>query len=259
MSVTAIVIKGGTVVTADGQQRADVLVVGEQIAAVGADLEVPTGARVIDTSGAYVMPGGIDPHTHMQLPFMGTVASEDFFTGTSAAAAGGTTSIIDFVIPNPKQRILDAYRQWREWAQKSASDYSFHVAITWWDESVHADMGTLCQEHGVNSYKHFMAYKGAIMADDEILVKSFTRARELGALCTCHAENGELVVRLQQEIFEKGITGPEGHPLSRPPAVEGEAANRAIRIAEVLGVPLYLVHSSCIDSREAITAARVRG
>ncbi|MBX7190692.1 MAG: dihydropyrimidinase [Sandaracinaceae bacterium] len=254
-----IVIKGGTVVTADGESRADILVVGEHIAAVGPGLEVPAGARVIDASGAYVMPGGIDPHTHMQLPFMGTVASEDFFTGTSAAAAGGTTTIIDFVIPNPKQRILDAYKQWREWAAKSASDYSFHVAITWWDETVHADMGTLCQEHGVNSYKHFMAYKGAIMADDEILVKSFTRARELGALCTCHAENGELVVRLQQEIFDKGITGPEGHPLSRPPAVEGEAAHRAIRIAEVLGVPLYLVHNSCIDSLEAITAARVRG
>jgi dihydropyrimidinase len=255
----SIVIKGGTVVTADGETKADVLIAGETIAAVGPDLDVPTGARVIDASGAYVMPGGIDPHTHMQLPFMGTVASEDFFTGTSAAAAGGTTSIIDFVIPSPQQRILDAYRQWREWAQKSASDYSFHVAITWWDETVHADMGTLSTQHGVNSYKHFMAYKGAIMADDEILVKSFARARELGALCTCHAENGELVVRLQQEIFDRGITGPEGHPLSRPPAVEGEAAHRAIRIAEVLGVPLYLVHNSCIDSLEAITAARVRG
>jgi dihydropyrimidinase len=255
----SIVIQGGTVVTADGETRADVLIVGEKIAAVGPDLEAPAGARVIDAGGAYVMPGGIDPHTHMQLPFMGTVASEDFFTGTSAAAAGGTTSIIDFVIPSPKQRILDAYLEWREWARKSASDYSFHVAITWWDETVHADMGTLCTEHGVNSYKHFMAYKGAIMADDEILVKSFARARELGALCTCHAENGELVVRLQQEIFDRGITGPEGHPLSRPPAVEGEAAHRAIRIAEVLGVPLYLVHNSCIDSLEAITAARMRG
>ncbi len=257
--MSSIVIKGGTVVTAEGQSRADVLVVGETIRAVGADLEVPAGARVIDAGGAYVMPGGIDPHTHMQLPFMGTVASEDFFTGTSAGAAGGTTSIIDFVIPNPQQRILDAYRQWREWAQKSATDYSFHVAITWWDDTVHADMKTLAEQHGVNSFKHFMAYKGAIMADDEILVKSFARARELGALCTCHAENGELVVKLQQEIFDKGITGPEGHPLSRPPAVEGEAANRAIRIAEVLGVPLYLVHNSCTESLEAITAARVRG
>lgn len=120
-------------------------------------------------------------------------------------------------------------------------------------------MGTLVRDHGVNSFKHFMAYKHAIMADDEILVASFMRARELGALCTVHAENGELVYRLQQQIFDLGISGPEGHPLSRPPAVEGEAAHRAIRIAEVLGVPLYLVHTSCIDSLEAVARARLAG
>ena len=195
----------------------------------------------------------------MQLPFMGTVASEDFLTGTAAAAAGGTTMIIDFVIPAPQQSLMEAYRQWREWAEKSTADYSFHVAVTWWDDSVHDDMGTLARDHGVNSFKHFMAYKGAIMADDEILVNSFLRARELGALCTVHAENGELVFRLQREIFDRGITGPEGHPLSRPPEVEGEAANRAIRIAEVLGVPLYVVHTSCIDALEAISRARLEG
>lgn len=252
------IIRGGIVVTAEQEARADVLIEGERVAAVGLDLDAE-GAEIIDATGAYVMPGGIDPHTHMELPFMGTVASEDFFSGTSAAAAGGTTTILDFVIPNPQQRLLDAYKQWREWAAKAASDYSFHVAITWWDETVHRDMETLTTEHGVNSFKHFMAYKGAIMADDEILVSSFTRARELGALCTVHAENGELVFRLQQEVFDKGIRGPEGHPLSRPPEVEGEAANRAIRIAEVLGVPIYLVHTSCIDALEAVSRARLEG
>ena len=252
-------IRGGTLVTADGEYRGDVLVSGETIAAVGPDLDAPAGARIIDAGGAYVMPGGIDPHTHMELPFMGTVASEDFFTGTSAAAAGGTTSIIDFVIPAPQQRILDAHAQWRGWAEKAATDYSFHVAITWWDETVRADMGTLVEQHGVNSFKHFMAYKNAIMCDDETLVNSFKRCRELGALATLHAENGELVYTLQQDIFDKGIHGPEGHPLSRPPEVEGEAANRAIRIAEVLGVPVYLVHTSCIDALEAVTRARLEG
>ena len=254
-----VLIKGGTVVTAEGERRADVLCVDGLIADVGLDLDTPSGARTVDAGGAYVMPGGIDPHTHMQLPFMGTVASEDFLTGTRAAVAGGTTMIIDFVIPAPQQRILEAYQQWREWAAKSATDYSFHVAVTWWDDSVHADMETLATKHGVNSFKHFMAYKNAIMCDDETLVNSFSRARELGALCTVHAENGELVYRLQQEIYDKGIHGPEGHPLSRPPEVEGEAANRAIRIAEVLGVPLYLVHTSCIDALEAVTRARLEG
>jgi dihydropyrimidinase len=254
-----VLIKGGTVVNADISRRADVLCDNGVITAVGESLEAPKGATVVDAGGQYVMPGGIDPHTHMQLPFMGTVASEDFYTGTAAGLAGGTTMIIDFAIPAPQQNIMEAYKQWREWAEKAVADYTFHVAITWWDDSVHADMGTLVNECGVNSFKHFMAYKGAIMADDEILVNSFTRARELGAITTVHAENGELVFRLQQEIFEKGITGPEGHPLSRPPEVEGEAANRAIRIAEVLNVPLYVVHNSCRQSLEAITRARNEG
>jgi dihydropyrimidinase len=255
----AILIRGGTVVNADASQRADVLVEGGVIKAVAPDLPVPGGAETIDAGGAYVMPGGIDPHTHMELPFMGTVASEDFFSGTSAAAAGGTTMIIDFVIPNPKERLLDAYNKWRGWAEKAATDYSFHVAVTWWDESVSRDMGTLVEKHGVNSFKHFMAYKNAIMADDEILVNSFTRARQLGALCTVHAENGELVFHLQQELIKAGVTGPEGHPLSRPPAVEGEAANRAIRLAQVLAVPLYIVHNSCHEAVEAIARARGEG
>ena len=192
-------------------------------------------------------------------PSWAPTASEDFFTGTAAGFAGGTTMIIDFVIPDPKEPLLAAYKKWRGWAEKSAGDYSFHVAVTWWDESVHRDMGTLTKEHGVNSFKHFMAYKGAIMADDEVMVNSFTRARELGAICTVHAENGELVFHLQRELIKAGITGPEGHPLSRPPEVEGEAANRAIRIAQVIGVPLYIVHNSCRDSLEAITRARNEG
>ena len=254
-----VLIKGGTVVNADRTFNADVLCSDGKIVSIGENTEAPSGATVVDAGGQFVMPGGIDPHTHMQLPFMGTVTTEDFYTGTAAGLAGGTTMIIDFAIPNPQQNLLETYQQWREWAEKSVADYSFHVAITWWDDSVYEDMGTLVRDHGVNSFKHFMAYKGAIMADDEILVNSFSRALELGAVPTVHAENGELVFRLQKELFEKGITGPEAHPLSRPPECEGEAANRAIRIAEVLKVPVYIVHNSCKQSLEAITRARNEG
>ncbi|PCI61397.1 MAG: dihydropyrimidinase [Gammaproteobacteria bacterium] len=255
----ATVIRGGTVVNADVSVKTDVYLDGGKIQAIGVDLDVPAGTKVIDAGGQYIMPGGIDPHTHMQLPFMGTVASEDFYTGTAAGLAGGTTSIIDFVIPSPQQPLMDAYNQWQEWAQKSAADYSFHVAVTWWDDSVYKDMGELVNQHGVNSFKHFMAYKNAIMADDEILVNSFRRCIELGAMPTVHAENGELVFQLQKEMLARGITGPEGHPLSRPPAVEGEATNRAIKIAEVMELPLYVVHVSCKDSLDAITKARNEG
>ena len=257
--MSSILIRGGTVVNADRQFKADVLCIDGTIHSVGTKLDKPSGTKTIDASGQYVMPGGIDPHTHMQLPFMGTVAVDDFYYGTAAALAGGTTSIIDFVIPNPQQPLMDAYQQWRGWADKAAADYGFHVAVTWWSEGVHADMGKLVKNEGINSFKHFMAYKNAIMCDDETLVNSFKRALELGAMPTVHAENGELVYLLQQEVMKMGITGPEGHPLSRPPMVEAEAANRAIAIADVIGVPIYVVHVSCIESAEAIARARARG
>ena len=255
----SVLIKGGTVVTAEQTLRADVLCAKGKIVEIAENIKQPGGVKEIDAGGQFVMPGGIDPHTHMQLPFMGTVASEDFFTGTAAGLAGGTTMIIDFVIPGKQQNLMEAYNQWREWAQKAVSDYSFHVAVTWWDDTVHRDMEILVREYGVNSFKHFMAYKGALMADDETLINSFMRSLELGAVPTVHAENGELVFRLQNDLYKRGITGPEGHPLSRPPEVEGEAANRAIRIAEVIGVPVYIVHVSARQALEAISRARSEG
>ncbi|MGH8302107.1 MAG: dihydropyrimidinase, partial [Steroidobacteraceae bacterium] len=255
----ALLIRGGTVVNADCARRADVVCSQGVIVAVGENLQAPAGAQVLDAGGQLLLPGGIDPHTHMQLPFMGTVAADDFYSGTAAGLAGGTTCIIDFVIPDPKEPLLAAYQKWRGWAKKAAADYGFHVAVTWWSDQVHEDMGTLVQQEGINSFKHFMAYKNAIMADDETLVNSFRRALELGAMPTVHAENGELVFQLQKQIMEQGITGPEGHPLSRPPAVEAEACHRAIAIADVLQVPLYVVHVSCAESAEAIARARARG
>lgn len=255
----SLLIRGGTVLDATHAYRADVFCDHGKIVQIGQNLDVPAGTQIVDAGDRYVIPGGIDPHTHMELPFMGTVASDDFFSGTAAGLAGGTTSIIDFVIPNPQQSLLEAFHTWRGWAQKSASDYAFHVAVTWWDESVNREMGELANEHGVSSFKHFMAYKNAIMADDEILVNSFRRALELGALPTVHAENGELVFQLQKQLLAQGITGPQAHPLSRPPAVEGEAANRAIRIAEVIGVPLYIVHVSAQQALQAIERAQSEG
>jgi len=219
----SVLIRGGEVVTADARFRADVYCADGIIRAVGEGLETPAETEIVDAREALVMPGGIDPHTHMELPFMSTVASEDFFSGTSAGVAGGTTMIIDFVIPNPGVSLLEAYRTWRGWAEKSAADYSLHVAVTWWSDQVREEMSILAREHGVNSFKHFMAYKGAIMVDDGILLGSFSRALELGALCTVHAENGEAVFFLQKQLLDMGITGPEGHALSRLLAVEGEA------------------------------------
>jgi len=253
----SLLIKGGTIVTAERSFVGDVYCEDGIIKAVGDVFGAAT--EIIDATGQYVMPGGIDPHTHMELPFMGTVASEDFFSGTAAGFAGGTTMIIDFVIPSPQQNLMEAFRAWRGWAEKAAGDYSFHVAITWWDKSVHDDMAALVREEGVNSFKHFMAYKNAIMATDETMYHSFRRARELGAIVTVHAENGELVYQLQQELLKQGINGPEGHPLSRPPAAEGEAAHRAIKFAEVIDVPVYVVHTSTKDALDVITLAQGNG
>jgi len=255
----SLLIRGGTIVTAEQSFRADVLTDGGAIAAVGPNLEAPTSATIVDAGGMLVMPGGIDPHTHMELPFMGTVASEDFFTGTSAAAAGGTTMIIDFVIPPPNTSLLAAFRDWEAKAEKAAADYSFHVAVTWWSDQVAAEMETLTRAHGVNSFKHFMAYKGALMVDDNVLLNSIGRALELGAICNIHAENGDAVYHLQQKLLAAGITGPEGHALSRPPEVEAEAAQRVITIAGLLGAPIYIVHVSTAEATAAIAAARARG
>src|SRR3954451_5749687 len=253
-----VLVRGGTVVNADRSVRADVYCADGVIKAVGEKLDVPAGTETVDAGGALVLPGGIDPHTHMQMPFMGTVACEDFESGTSSMLAGGTTMLIDFVLPSPQQSLTDALDQWSEWGKASVADYSFHVAVTWWSERVEQQMAE-CVDRGVNSFKHFMAYKGALMVDDEILFKSFTRCRDLGALPMVHAENGDAVFLLQQQLLNRGITGPEGHALSRPSHVEGEAANRAIMIAQTVGGPLYVAPASCKEAHDAVKRARDQG
>lgn len=250
------VIKGGTVVTADRTFKADVLIEGETIKEIGPDL---VGDEYVDAEGAYVMPGGIDPHTHLEMPFMGTTAAETFESGTWAAAAGGTTMLVDFCLPGPDGSLKNAINEWhRKSEPQICADVGYHMAITGWNETIFNEMKDAV-DMGVNSFKHFMAYKGALMVEDDELFASFSRCKELGALPMVHAENGDIVAELQQKFLADGITGPEGHAYSRPPEVEGEAANRAIMIADAVGVPLYIVHVSCEQAHEAIRRARQKG
>jgi len=252
-------IRGGTVVNHDHTKRADVLVEGEQIVAIGSNLHVPGGTELIDAGGCFVLPGGIDPHTHLEMPFMGTTSADDFESGTLAALSGGTTMVVDFCLPGPNQSMLAAYQDWRHRSEKAAGDYGFHMAVTSWSKERFDEMETVVKTYGINTFKHFMAYKGALMINDDEMYNSFARCANLGALPLVHAENGDVVARLQAQLMGKGVTGPEGHAYSRPPEVEGEATNRAIMIADMAGSQLYVVHTSCRQSHEAISRARAAG
>ncbi|TMV13335.1 dihydropyrimidinase [Arenibacterium halophilum] len=250
------VIKNGTVVTADLSYEADVLIENGVITEIGKDLR---GDQELDATGCYVMPGGIDPHTHLEMPFMGTYSTDDFESGTRAALAGGTTMVVDFALPAPEQGLLDALQMWDNKSTRANCDYSFHMAVTWWGEQVFNEMETVVRERGINTFKHFMAYKGALMVNDDEMYASFQRLAELGGIAMVHAENGDVVAELSAKLLAAGNTGPEAHAYSRPPQVEGEATNRAIMIADMAGVPLYVVHTSCEDSHEAIRRARQLG
>jgi dihydropyrimidinase len=248
-------IQGGTIVTADRSFKADILIEGESITAIGTGL---SGDKIIDATGTFVMPGGIDPHTHLDMPFMGTNSADDYESGTKAALSGGTTMVVDFCIPGNGQRLMDAWKDWDVRALKAATDYSYHMCITYWNDQVREDMAEVVKK-GVTTFKHFMAYKGALMINDDEMFASFQRCAELGAMPLVHAENGDVVAALQKKLLAQGITGPEGHAYSRPPEVEGEAANRAIMLADAAGVPLYIVHVSSIPAHEAVARARALG
>lgn len=249
------VIRNGTIVTADRTWKADLLMQHGKIVAIGSNLH---GDHEFDATGCFVMPGGIDPHTHLEMPFMGTYSADDFESGTRAALAGGTTMVVDFCLPSPQQSLLEALQMWDNKTSKASCDYSFHMAITWWGKQVFDEMATVVDK-GITSFKHFMAYKGALMVDDDEMYSSFQRCADLGALPLVHAENGDVVAALSQKLLAAGNNGPEGHAYSRPPEVEGEATNRAIMIADMAGVPLYVVHVSCEQAHEAIRRARQKG
>lgn len=249
------VIKGGTVVTADRSYKADVKIENGVITQIGNNL---SGDETLDATGCYVMPGGIDPHTHLEMPFMGTYSTDDFESGTRAALSGGTTMVVDFCLPAPGQSLLEARQMWDNKTVKASCDFSFHMAITWWDKQVFEEMEKVV-DSGINTFKHFMAYKGALMVNDEEMYSSFKRCSALGAMPLVHAENGDVVAQLQASLMAEGNSGPEAHAYSRPPQVEGEAVNRAVMIADMAGVPLYVVHVSCEEAHEAIRRARQLG
>ncbi len=250
------VIKNGTVVTADLTYKADVLIQDGKIIEIGPNL---SGDEQLDATGCYVMPGGIDPHTHLEMPFMGTYSSDDFESGTRAALAGGTTMVVDFALPSPGQGLHDALLMWDNKSTRANCDYSFHMAVTWWGEKVFDDIKTVIKDRGITTFKHFLAYKGALMVNDDELYASFSRIGELGGIAMVHAENGDVVAELSAKLLAAGNTGPEAHAYSRPTQVEGEATNRAIMIADMAGVPLYVVHTSCEEAHEAIRRAKMQG
>ncbi|MBC2835191.1 dihydropyrimidinase [Paragemmobacter straminiformis] len=253
--MASTIIRNGTVVTADLSYKADVRVENGVITEIGPNL---AGGEVLDATGCYVMPGGIDPHTHLEMPFMGTYSADDFESGTRAALSGGTTMVVDFVLPGQGQGLIDAAQMWHNKSGRAHCDYSYHMAVTWWGQKVWDEMEDTVKA-GITSFKHFMAYKGALMVNDDEMFHSFRRVGDLGGVALVHAENGDVVAELTAKLLAEGNTGPEAHAYSRPPAVEGEATNRAIMIADMAGVPLYVVHTSCEEAHEAIRRARQAG
>ncbi|XP_078438543.1 pyrimidine 2 isoform X2 [Wolffia australiana] len=257
-SPSKILIKGGTVVNAHHQELADVYIEDGLIVSVRPNIEAPCDVTVLDASGKYVMPGGIDPHTHLAMEFMGTETVDDFYSGQAAALAGGTTMHIDFVIP-VNGNLTAGFDAYVKKTRNSVMDYGLHMAITKWDDAISKEMETMVKEKGINSFKFFMAYKGSLMIHDELLLQGFEKCKSLGALAMVHAENGDAVAEGQRKMIELGISGPEGHALSRPPVLEGEATARAIRLAKFVNTPLYVVHVMSIDAMEEIAKARKSG
>ncbi|MDF2722665.1 MAG: dihydropyrimidinase [Paenibacillus sp.] len=255
----AKLIKNGTIVTAADICRADVLIEDGVVKQIGTGLEAG-GAEVIDASGCYLFPGGVDPHTHLDMPFGGTVTADDFETGTIAAAFGGTTTVIDFCLTDKGKPLRDSLDKWHAKSQgKAVVDYSFHLMIGEINDEVLAELPSIVKAEGITSFKVFMAYKNVFQADDGTLYRTMLTAKELGATVMVHAENGDVIEYLVAKALSEGKTEPVYHALTRPPELEGEATGRAAKLAGLAGARLYVVHVTCEQAVQAIAEARSQG
>jgi dihydropyrimidinase len=254
----SVLITHGTVVTATDMYRGDVFIEGETVTTIGTSLQMPADT-VIDATGKYVLPGGIDCHTHLDMPFGGTTSADDFETGTIAAAYGGTTSIVDFAIQYRGQTLHHAWETWMKKAEgKAAIDYGFHMIMTEVNDQIEQEMDALVAQ-GVTSFKLFMAYPGVFMLDDASIFRALLRTGKNGGTICMHAENGGVIDVLVQKALAEGKTAPKYHALTRPARAEAEATHRAIALAEMADVPIYIVHLSAAEALEMVTEARDRG
>lgn len=251
-------IKGGTIVTATDEYIGDILVDGETISKIGTNLDEEVD-KTIDAKGKYVIPGGIDVHTHLDMPFGGTFSVDDFETGTRAAAHGGTTTIVDFAIQQRGGTLRQAWEEWMGKAEGKANiDYGFHMIMSEHKESLITEMADMVEE-GVTSFKLFMAYPGVFYIDDGGIFRAMQRSGEIGATICMHAENGLVIDQLVDQALRRGETEPKYHALTRPARAEAEATHRAICLAEMANVPVYIVHLSAAEALEEVTRARDRG
>ena len=252
-------VKNGTVITASDRYQADIYIDKGVVTLIGQGLNLPAES-VIDASGMLVMPGGIDVHTHLDMPFGGTTSADDFETGTVAAAHGGTTTLVDFAIQSFGEGLYPAFEGWMKRAEgKATIDYAFHMIVRELTDQVSGEMDKMVRHEGITSFKLFMAYPGVFMVDDATIFRALLKTRENGGLICMHAENGGVIDTLVKEALRQGHTAPKYHALTRPTRAEGEATGRAIALAEMAGVPIYIVHLSCSDALEKVKQARDMG